>query len=356
MNTTSLSLLPTQYTLWKSRLAGGIEGDDYTWVVAGEFLRPNPWPTVNNKARVLKSSIENKQPTLGQFWVEAVVAIVDERGSVNLQGNRQNRVFKYLDLKAFLTDPASLDGKDNNLRPVRAYLERAIQEAAVGRQRGPLRFGDYEVVETLSRRDRFAEYLARHSLLRGEGTVRLRVFSYNPYQPEEDLTRHRETIRREAEALQKIGPHPNLIALQGFSTAPDDPNLFIEITDWSSEGTLRSLLSAGAPLSLERKIEIAHGVAAGLKAAHEAGVIHRDVRPENILIGKDKQPRLMNFDHARLTMTGAKTVGPIKHDPDVPRNYMAPELLDPTRQPTPATDMYSLGVIFIWMLVGQPPI
>jgi hypothetical protein len=96
---------------------GGIEGDDYTWTVAGEFVRPNPWPTVNNKARVLKSSIENKQPAIGSFWVEAVVVIADEQGGLNLQGNNNSRVFKYLEVPTFLKDPAVI-GKDNNLRPV----------------------------------------------------------------------------------------------------------------------------------------------------------------------------------------------------------------------------------------------
>ena len=79
-------------------------------------------------------------------------------------------------------------------------------------------------------------------------------------------------ICREAEALQKIGAHPNLIALRGFDTAPQDPNLFVEITDWSEAGTLRTLLRATTPLSLERKLELAQGIARGLNAAHQAQV------------------------------------------------------------------------------------
>jgi len=333
---------------------GGIEGDDFTWVVAGEHVRQNPWLTTNNKARVLKSKIEALQPSIGRFWVEAIIAIADEQSEINLSGEVANRVFKYTKLPDVLKDRTFLTGKVNDLKSVRGYLESAIQEAAQGRQEGAQRFGDYEVAETLSRRDSVSEYLARNMLLRGAAPVRLRIFSYNPYLEENALAQRREVIRREAEALQKIGTHPNLIALQGYFTAPEDPNLFIEITDWSSEGTLRSLLSTNTPLSLERKLELGYGIAAGLKSAHEAGIIHRDIRPGNILIGRDKQPRLMNFDHARITMTGAKTVGPIKYDPDVPRNYLAPELLDPTNNPTPATDIYSLGVILFELLVGQP--
>jgi len=354
LNTTSSSLRPhAVYVVEVKRWRGGIRGDDYTWLVAGQHRRQNPWPTANNKARVLKSQIQRRQPACDPPWVEAVVAIADDRGELELRGRCRERVFRYADLPAFLADASALGDKAGNLRPMRAYIEKAIQGAARGRSAGPLRFGDYEVLETLSRRDRVAEYLARNVLLRSEEPVRLRVFSYDPYLEADELARRQEVIRREAESLQKIGPHPNLIALQGFTTAPDDPNLFIEVTDWSEEGTLRALMSADAPLSLERKLELAQGIAAGLKAAHDAGVIHRDVRPENVLIGRDGQPRLMNFDHARLALPHVRTVSPIQRDPDVPRAYMAPELLDPTHQPTPAADLYGLGVILFEMLVGD---
>ncbi|MBE9514107.1 MAG: protein kinase [Chloroflexi bacterium] len=339
------------YVIEVKRWRGGIRGDDHTWIVAGQHRRRSPWPTTNNKARVVKSQIQQRQPSCGNVWVEAVVAIADDRGKLDLQGACRNRVLRYTDLPAFLKDASALGGKAGNLRSKRAYIEKAIQEAARGRPAGPLRFGDYEVLETLSRQDRVAEYLARNVLLRREEPVRLRVFSYDPYLEADELARRQEVIRREAESLQEIGSHPNLITLQGFTTVPDDPNLSVEITEWSEEGTLRELMSADEPLSLERKLELAQGIAAGLKASHDASVIHRDVRPENILIMPDGCPRLMNFDHARLALPYARTVSPIQRDPDVPRAYMAPELL--THQPSPATDVYGLGMILFEMLVGD---
>lgn len=341
------------YVVEIKRWRGGIHGDDYTWLVAGQHRRQNPWPTANNKARVLKNHIQRRQPACDPLWVEGVVVIADDRGELELRGHCRGRVFRYTDLAAFLMDASALSSRASDLRPMRGYIEKAIQEAARGRPAGPQRFSDYEVLETLTRRDQVAEYLARNVLLRGEESVRLRVFSYDPYLGTDELVRRQEVIRREAESLQKIGPHPNLIALRSFDTAREDPNLFVEITDWSEAGTLQALMSGDTPLSLERKLELAEGMARGLKAAHDAGVIHRDVRPENVLIGRDAQPRLMNFDHARLTLPEARTVGPIQHDPDVPRAYMAPELLNPAHLPTPATDLYGLGTILFEMLTGS---
>ena len=339
------------YVVEVKRWLGGIQGDDYTWLVDGIHHRQNPWLTANNKSRVLKSAIESRMPGLGRTWAEAVIAIVDDTGQINLRGNCRERVFRYTDLPAFLMDAAALGGKADDLRPQRTNLENAIQQAARGRQLGALQYGSYKVIETLSQRELVSEFLARNLLLPDSPPVRLRVFSYNPYLPEAQMETHKATLRREAEALQKIGFHPNLIALRSFEAAPEDPNLLLEITDWSETGTLRAAMSAG-PLSLERKLELALGITAGLKAAHLAGVIHRDLRPENVLIGGDGAPRLMNFEHARLSAPGAQTVGYTQPEPGFSQSYIAPELVLPGAKATPAADLYSLGMILFELLVG----
>ncbi len=343
------------YVVEIKRWLGGIRGDDYTWQVAGRHLRDNPWPTANNKARVLKSQILRRQPACGGLWVEAVVAIADDEGELDLRGNCRARTFRFTDLPAFLTDASVLGNESRDLRPLRAYIEKAVQEAARGRSQETLHFGDYEVLEKLSRRDRVSEYLARNVLLRGSARLRLRVFSYDPYLPEDEQGRRRESISRDAEALQSIGRHPNLIESLAFFADPRDPGLFVEVTDWSEAGTLRTVMTGDVPLSLERKVELARGISAGLKAAHGAGVVHRDLRPENILIGSDGQPRVMNFEYARMPVAAAGTVSPFERDPDVPRAYLAPELLRPDLKATPAADLYALGALLFEMLVGTPP-
>lgn len=164
------------YVVEAKRWLGGIQGDDFTWLVAGIHHRPNPWLTANNKSRVLKSAIEGRLPGLGRFWTEAVVAIVDDQGSLNLRGKCRERVFHLADLPAFLMDAAALEGKAGDLRPQRAHLEAAVLQAARGRQSGPLQYGSYKVIETLSRRDLVSEFLARNLLLPDSPPVRLRVF------------------------------------------------------------------------------------------------------------------------------------------------------------------------------------
>lgn len=346
------------YVVEVKRWRGGIRGDDYTWVIAGKHARPNPFLTTNNKARVLKSLIKRLLPTVAdQIWVEAVVVIADDQGAFDIRGQYRDRVFRYTDLPTFLTNASLLGGHARDIRAQRGYLEVDLQRVAHARPTGPLRYGDHEVKETLNRRDDVAEFLAVNTLLRDPQPVRLRVFTYDPYLPPEVLDQRREAIRREADALEHIGANPNLIAIKGIQSDPNDPNLLIEVTDWSDEGTLRDQMNGETPLALERKLELAEGIALGLQAAHEASVIHRDVRPENILIGRDGQPRLMNFDRARLTMPGAMSIGDQPRDPSVPRIYLAPELALPAHnQPVgPAADIYGLGMLLYELLAGATP-
>ena len=180
------------YVVETKRWRGGIVGDDYTWLVDGRHRRQNPLPTANNKARVLKSQIQRRRPDCDLLWVDAVVTIADDQGQLNLRGACRERVFRYTDLPAFLTDPAILSDRAADVRAKRDAIEQAIQVAARGRPLGKLRFGEYEVIETIARRDRVAEYLARNVLLRGGEPVRLRVFSYDPYLEPEELARRQE--------------------------------------------------------------------------------------------------------------------------------------------------------------------
>ncbi len=332
---------------------GGIRGDEVTWWVGGRHARPNPWPTANNKARVLKSRIQELQPSCRGVWVDAAVAIADDQGVLQLPGALNQRVFRYTDLPAYLTDPALLSGNLVDVSPLRAYLEKAIQQASHARTPQTLTFGGYEAVETLMQSDAVAEYLARNTLLPNAPNVRVRVFPYDPYLPPNELKLREQMIRREAEALQHIDISPYLISVRHFGAVPDDPNLFYEVTDWSGEGTLAGMLTHTDALPLERKLELALGMAEGLRAVHGANVVHRDLRPENVLIAGNGQPKLMNFDRARLPLGTGLTISPVPRDPNVTRAYLAPELADSEGGvATAAADMYSLGAILFEMLVG----
>ncbi len=114
--------------------------------------------------------------------------------------------------------------------------------------------------------------------------------------------------------------------------------------------TLRELLREQKRLTVAQTITIMDAVLAGLSAAHRAGIVHRDVKPENVLLAEDGRIKIGDFGLARATTantaTGQQLLGTIA--------YLAPELV--TRGTADArSDIYALGIMLYEMLVGEQP-
>jgi tRNA A-37 threonylcarbamoyl transferase component Bud32 len=154
-------------------------------------------------------------------------------------------------------------------------------------------------------------------------------------------------ITREAQAVARL-THPNIATLYELSTDGQHAFLVSELIDGE---TLRSLGRHGA-LNDRLVARIGADAAAALTAAHRAKVVHRDVKPENILVDQNERAKLVDFGIARiggektLTATGA-VVGTLA--------YMAPEQADGLR-PGPAADVYSLALTLYECLCGEHPL
>ncbi|MDQ4096875.1 MAG: protein kinase [Actinomycetota bacterium] len=166
-----------------------------------------------------------------------------------------------------------------------------------------------------------------------------------------------ERFRREAIAAARLA-HPNVVAT--FDTGVDDGVAYI-VMELVHGRTLHQVLAAQGALSPHRAMRIAVQVAAALDYAHEHGVVHRDVKPGNILVGDDERVKVADFGIAKaavapgaegkpwasqdLTQSGA-VVGTAK--------YLSPEQVngDPIDG---RADIYSLGVVLYEMLCGRAP-
>ncbi|MSR15366.1 MAG: serine/threonine protein kinase [Gammaproteobacteria bacterium] len=142
--------------------------------------------------------------------------------------------------------------------------------------------------------------------------------------------------------------HPNVITIYDIGTASN----FVYISmEYVAGGDLKQRLSDG-PLAPAQALHVLEGIAQGLDAAHAEGIIHRDVKPGNVLFHTDGTPLLSDFGIAKslyrdadLTTTGVFLGSP---------NYMAPEQAEPGEIDLRA-DIYALGVILYEMLTGQKP-
>ena len=116
-------------------------------------------------------------------------------------------------------------------------------------------------------------------------------------------------------------------------------------------GTLESLLDAHGRLACEAALEVLRGVLGALETAHEQGILHRDVKPANVLLGKDGAVKLTDFGLGGRSWEEAKPTDGVSSGTPL---YMAPELLQ-GRAASVQTDIWSVGVLAYHMLSGRPP-
>jgi serine/threonine protein kinase/outer membrane protein assembly factor BamD (BamD/ComL family) len=157
-----------------------------------------------------------------------------------------------------------------------------------------------------------------------------------------------QRFRREAEVLGRLN-HENIVTIHDLDAEGDENYLVMELVDGHD---LASLLGPGKLLPTYLAVRIASQVAAALDAAHRCGVIHRDVKPQNILIeNATGRVKVADFgvaamsDSTSLTRTGTMLGTP---------KYMSPEQIQ-GRTVTGATDIYALGVVLYEMLAGRAP-
>jgi serine/threonine protein kinase len=156
-----------------------------------------------------------------------------------------------------------------------------------------------------------------------------------------------ERAEREAKLAARLN-HPHVVAVFDFVAEGDHQWLVMEYVDGV---TLAELVRTGGPLTPDRAALLLGQVADALAAAHDVGIVHRDVKPSNILVSEHGQVKLSDFGIARaeadasLTQTGLVTGSPA---------YLAPEVAS-GRMATDASDVWSLGATLYHALVGRPP-
>src|ERR1700722_7170828 len=157
-----------------------------------------------------------------------------------------------------------------------------------------------------------------------------------------------ERFRREAQAAANLS-HPNIVPV--FDWGEDTGTYFI-VMEFIDARPLSSILKTAGPLSAERTADVGAHVAAALGYAHKHGVIHRDVKPGNVLITDEGQVKVTDFGIARainteesLTQTGA-VMGTA--------TYFSPEQAEGIGVDS-RSDIYSLGVVLFEMATGRPP-
>lgn len=155
-------------------------------------------------------------------------------------------------------------------------------------------------------------------------------------------------FRTEAQATAALS-HPNVVTI--FDLGVDGPVAFL-VMELLPGPTLATLVTDLGPLPVFEALLLAEQAAAGLSAAHQAGVVHRDVKPSNLMLDADNRLKVVDFGIARLAqstssrLTAANTVVGSAH-------YLSPEQAEGSPVDL-RTDLYALGCVLMTLLTGPP--
>jgi serine/threonine protein kinase/Tfp pilus assembly protein PilF len=204
-------------------------------------------------------------------------------------------------------------------------------------------FGDYELLEEIGRGGQGVVYRAHQKSL--NRTVALKLIGLGLWATEAHLKR----FRREAEAAASLN-HPFIVPIH--EVGERDGCCYFSMN--FIEGGQLDEVVRHRPMSIRQAAELVAKVARTVHYAHEHGILHRDIKPGNILLDKNGEPHLTDFGLARLLDAQSSVTRTI--DVLGTPSYMAPEqAAGETTKLGKATDVYGLGAVLYQLLTGQPP-
>jgi serine/threonine protein kinase/tetratricopeptide (TPR) repeat protein len=233
-------------------------------------------------------------------------------------------------------------GSVKNFAPSDANAEPHGEEEAPA-ARLPREFGDYELLEEIGRGGQGVVFRAwQRSLNR---TVAVKIIGIGQL----TTSAHLKRLRREAEAAAKLN-HPGIVSV--YEVGEHDGTYYFSMRFVEGD-CLDEVVSRGS-ISVRDAAELMTKVARTVHYAHEHGILHRDIKPGNILLDANGEPHLTDFGLARLVEHGSTVTGSLEIM-GTP-SYMAPEqAVGNNAAVGRATDVYGLGAVLYELLTGHPP-
>ncbi|MDA1214752.1 MAG: serine/threonine-protein kinase, partial [Planctomycetota bacterium] len=208
--------------------------------------------------------------------------------------------------------------------------------------------GQYRVREILGKGGMGTVYKGIHPQL--EKVVAIKLLKA-------DLSKDQNAVARFQREMKAVGrlDHPNIVRATDAGTADGHMFLVMEYVDGVD---LRSLVDMGGPLSVPDACELIRQSAVGLYHAHEHGLVHRDIKPNNIRLSRQGYAKILDLGLARATWDeGPGGEGQLTQTSQIcgTYDYMPPEQWESTHQVDHRGDIYSLGCTFYFLLTGHAP-
>lgn len=204
--------------------------------------------------------------------------------------------------------------------------------------------GRYEVMKELGRGAMGIVYLGKDPKINRQ--VAIKTLRFEEQMDEEQTKSVKERFFREAESAGNL-THPNIIRIFDAGEDQDVAYIAMELLEGQD---LKAHSEKGNLLPIRKVVELVTQVAEGLDYAHKQGVVHRDIKPGNIMLLKDGSLRITDFGIARIQATSKTATGAVLGTPA----YMSPEQVNGKKADGRA-DIFSLGVMLYELLTGQKP-
>lgn len=239
-------------------------------------------------------------------------------------------------------DPYSTQNLAQSLIDPTTLAENPVQSATVSHSID-LQIGNYEVEKELGRGGMGAVYLARHAKFR-DRRYAVKLILGDTLSP--------DAIKRfqlEIDAIAK-SRHPNLLYATDAGAHEGKPYL---VTEFIEGLDLAKILKAQPMLKVADVCEISRQIALGLEFAHQAGIVHRDIKPQNVMLQPNGQVKILDLGLAAIRSAEAAKATEEKRIEGTPE-YMPPEQWRGS-EPAPTSDIYSLGCTMFCLLAGHAP-
>jgi len=210
----------------------------------------------------------------------------------------------------------------------------------------PEKLGRYEILGELGKGAMGVVYLARDPVIGRQ--VALKTFRLASNAEDEEVEQFRIRFLREAQSAGILN-HPNIVTIHDVVDEGDTSVCFIAM-EYVKGTDLKQLMKRQKRLALPFVIETVAQIADGLDYAHSKGVVHRDVKPANVIITAAKEAKITDFGIARLDTSNLTMEGQLLGTP----NYMAPEQVR-GRDVDHRADLFSLGVVLYELVTGKKP-
>ncbi|HEY2289180.1 MAG TPA: serine/threonine-protein kinase [Thermoanaerobaculia bacterium] len=210
----------------------------------------------------------------------------------------------------------------------------------------PTKLGRYEIVDEIGKGAMGIVYLARDPLI--GRLVALKTFRIGYSVKDQEMEQFRIRFMREAQSAG-ILTHPNIVTIHDVVEASEEGLAFIAM-EYVRGTNLKLMLQGDQPLTLPGVLDVVSQVGDALDYAHANRVVHRDVKPANILITQEGRVKITDFGIARLDSSNLTQEGQLLGTP----NYMAPEQIQ-GKEVDHRADLFSLGVVLYEMLTRHKP-